>query len=345
MSLELNKIAAAVLTGGVIAMGSGFVAKLLVHEEHLEQSVYLPAGMDAPAEQTAEAEPMLEPVLPLLASASVDSGETITRKCTACHAFEKGGANKVGPALWGVVGAQIASHEGYSYSEALQNAPDDVWTYSALNAFMASPADYAPGTKMSYAGLSSVQDRADLIAYLRTLADDPLPLPSEEEISAVTASAEAAMDAAGEAAGEAAEGMAEAAGDMAEGAAEMAEEAAGGGILAMIASADPADGEKATRKCAACHSFDEGGPNKIGPNLWDLVAKPIAGKEGYKYSDALGSRSGETWSYEALDGYLENPKGWAPGTKMSFAGVKKPEQRADLIAYLRSLSGSPAPLP
>ena len=76
-----------------------------------------------------------------------------------------------------------------------------------------------------------------------------------------------------------------------------------------------------------------------------MVANPIANNDGYKYSDALASRSGEVWSYQALNDYLENPKGWAPGTKMSFAGVKKVEQRANLIAYLRGLSDAPAPLP
>ena len=127
------------------------------------------------------------------------------------------------------------------------------------------------------------------------------------------------------------------------------EEAADGApeenVLTMLAEADPAAGEKAAKKCTACHSFDKGGADKNGPNLWGLVNSPIAGNAGFGYSDALASRSGEAWTYEALDGFLADPKGWAPGTKMSFAGVKKPEQRADLIAYLRSLSGSPAPLP
>ncbi len=84
---------------------------------------------------------------------------------------------------------------------------------------------------------------------------------------------------------------------------------------------------------------------KIGPNLWDVVERPIASATGFAYSKALKAKSGAPWSYESLDGFLTKPKAWAPGTKMSFAGLRKPEQRAAVIAYLRSLSDSPAALP
>jgi cytochrome c len=117
------------------------------------------------------------------------------------------------------------------------------------------------------------------------------------------------------------------------------------GMAALLAGADPAAGAKAVRKCTACHSLDKGGKNKIGPNLWDIIGRPIGAAAGYKYSAALKGKSGETWGFENLDAFLAKPKGWAPGTKMSFAGIKKPGQRANLIAYLRSLSDSPAALP
>jgi cytochrome c len=118
-----------------------------------------------------------------------------------------------------------------------------------------------------------------------------------------------------------------------------------GSVLALLASADVAAGQKVLRKCTACHTVDEGGANKIGPNLWNVVGRGIASSDGYKYSKSLQEKSGDAWSYENLDGFLGKPKEWAPGTKMSFAGLKKIQERADLIVYLRSLSSSPAPLP
>jgi cytochrome c len=117
------------------------------------------------------------------------------------------------------------------------------------------------------------------------------------------------------------------------------------GVAALLAAADPAAGAKAIKKCTACHSLNQGGKNRLGPNLWDIIGRPVASAAGYKYSKALKSKSGETWSYGNLDVYLTKPKAWAPGTKMAFAGLKKPERRADLIAHLRSLSDNPAALP
>jgi cytochrome c len=122
-------------------------------------------------------------------------------------------------------------------------------------------------------------------------------------------------------------------------------EPAPAGVATLIAAAEPAAGEKLFKKCIICHNPDKDGKRKIGPNLWDVVAGPVAADEGFAYSDALREKSGETWSYDNLDAFLKKPKDWAPGTKMSFAGLKKPGQRAALIAYLRSLSDNPAALP
>ena len=180
-SLESNKIAAAVLTAGVVAMLSGFVAELLYHPQvELAENAYVVAAADGTESDSAapvEEAPALEPIAPLLAAADVAAGENVAKKCTACHSFDDGGPNKVGPNLYDIVNRQIGSHAGYAYSEVLAGMSDDVWSYENLNAFLANPRGWAPGTKMSYAGLKKVGDRADIVAWMRTLSGSPAPLP------------------------------------------------------------------------------------------------------------------------------------------------------------------------
>jgi cytochrome c2 len=117
-------------------------------------------------------------------------------------------------------------------------------------------------------------------------------------------------------------------------------------IGVLLAAADPGAGEGSARKCAACHTFAAGEANKVGPNLWGVVARPIAAHEGYEYSDAMQAyaEEAETWSFDHLNAYLADPKGVVPGTKMAFAGLKDSGERANVIAYLRSLSDNPEPL-
>ena len=133
-------------------------------------------------------------------------------------------------------------------------------------------------------------------------------------------------------------------GVVAEGETEVAEAAAPVTPLpVLLAKADVAAGEKQAKKCAACHNFEEGAGAKIGPDLYHIVGRKVGGVDGFAYSPAMKSHDG-TWSFEELNHFIENPRGYIDGTAMSFAGIKKPEQRADLIAYLNTL-GSNLPLP
>lgn len=115
-------------------------------------------------------------------------------------------------------------------------------------------------------------------------------------------------------------------------------------IAPLLAAADVKVGEASAKKCAACHTFNQGGPNRVGPNLWDIVQAKHGHAEGFAYSPAIKDKPGN-WNYEELNAFIANPKGYAPGTKMAFAGIPKADERAALIAYLRTLSPSPKPLP
>jgi cytochrome c len=112
----------------------------------------------------------------------------------------------------------------------------------------------------------------------------------------------------------------------------------------LLAKADPAKGQASSRKCGACHDFTKGGPNKVGPNLYGVVGRPVASHEGFNYSAAMKAKGGE-WTYDNLFEFVHNPKGYVPGTIMAFAGIPAAGERADLLSYLRTLSDNPVPLP
>jgi len=116
-----------------------------------------------------------------------------------------------------------------------------------------------------------------------------------------------------------------------------------GNIMAVFASTSAAEGAKVFKKCAACHSINEGGSNKIGPALWGVLGRPAGSIPDYKYSKAMAAH-GKNWSFEEMNGFLIKPKDWIKGTKMSFAGLKNAKERAAVILYLNENTNSPLPL-
>ena len=115
-------------------------------------------------------------------------------------------------------------------------------------------------------------------------------------------------------------------------------------IEQLLAKAEVSKGENAAKKCAACHTFDKGGRNLVGPNLWGIIGRPKGSEAGFGYSAALKAKGGN-WSIDDLSQFIINPRGYIPGTNMTFAGIQRGSERADLIAYLNTLSDNPAPLP
>ncbi len=115
-------------------------------------------------------------------------------------------------------------------------------------------------------------------------------------------------------------------------------------IEVRLANSSPERGQSAAKVCLACHSFDKGGPNKVGPNLWGVVGRPRASEPGFNYSAAMKAKGG-AWSFEELDKFLSNPKGYIPGTAMGFTGLPQATRRADVINYLHTLADKPVDLP
>jgi cytochrome c len=292
MADRFNTIAGWTLFSGVVALGLASVSGhyFKADKQHRPETMgYAIEGVAS--EEGGKAEESIEA---LLAAADPAKGEAAFKQCQSCHTATQGGANGIGPNLYGVVGeAAGQGRGGFAFSDALKGKGAK-WDFATLNEWLKNPKAFAPGTKMSFAGVSNAAERASIMVYLNSLGSN-LPLP------AVPAAA---------------------AGD------------AKGAAVAVVG--DAAKGEKAFAQCKACHTINAGGANGIGPNLAGVFGEAVAqGRGGFAFSDALKGKGGK-WDDATLNEWLKNPKAYAPGTKMTFAGISNDQERADVIAYLKT---------
>ena len=293
MADRFNTIAGWTLFSGVVALGLASISGhyFQADKEHRPEKM----GYEIEGVASEEGGAKTVSIEALLATADPAKGEATFKKCMACHTIAQGGANGIGPNLYGVVGSAVGGHvAGFAYSDALK-AKGGKWDFATLNEWLTSPKKFADGTKMSFAGISDPAERANLMVYLNAQGSN-LPLP------AVPAAAEGAE--------------------------------AGAEVAAAVVG-DAAKGEQVFKKCMACHNATAGGANGIGPNLNGVVGSKVGGHAaGFAYSDALKGKGG-TWDEATLNEWLTNPRAFVAGNKMTFAGLSNPQDRADVIAYLK----------
>jgi cytochrome c len=177
-SFELNKIIAAILMVALLVIGLGKIADSVFYVKKPKNAGYqvdVESQLISNTSQVAEIEEKID-ISAVMTLGDIASGEKIFKKCAACHSINKGGKNKIGPALYNVVGRAVGGVNDYKYSKALTSYGKE-WTFEELNGFLQKPASYLKGTKMSYAGLRKEKDRASVIKYLNQKSDNPKPLP------------------------------------------------------------------------------------------------------------------------------------------------------------------------
>jgi cytochrome c len=177
-SFELNKVIGAILGTCIVLLVTSFAAGAIFAPVMPAKPGYeIAVKEEAAAGGKEAAAAASEPIEKLLQTASVEKGEAAAKKCAACHTFEKNGPNRVGPNLYGIVGDKKGEGRGFNFSAAMK-AKGGEWTYEDLNQFISNPKGFIPGTAMGFAGIQKDSERADVIDYLHTLAESPVPLPT-----------------------------------------------------------------------------------------------------------------------------------------------------------------------
>ena len=177
-SFELNKIIAAILIVALLVIGLGKIEDVVFHVQKPEKPGYKVEVESQLVSGSSEATKVVAKIdiVALMTQGDVESGKKVFKKCAACHSINKDGGNKIGPALYNVVGRSVGGVDGYKYSKALASYNKE-WTLDELNGYLIKPAKWIKGTKMAFAGLRKEKDRASVIKYLNQNSDNPLPLP------------------------------------------------------------------------------------------------------------------------------------------------------------------------